>query len=115
MHHFITVIILFVLPNINQANQPFDPNSGTHTHYIKHKFYDLHFFEYNETILNPIKLTNNPNAIIQQNVTNADDSYAIHHISFQPPLPYTQIAPQMNSPRSTHQSELGFQILRSCA
>ena len=68
------LVLIGLLIDINKANQPFDPNSGDHTDYIQHKFYDLHFFEYDETVLNGIKLTNNPDAIIQQNLSNADDS-----------------------------------------
>jgi len=67
------LILLTTIIHINKPEQPFDPNSGEHINFIPHKFYDVYFFEFNETLLNGIKLTNNPNAIIQQNLSNADD------------------------------------------
>ena len=61
------------------TSEPFDPASGTHIDYIEQNFYQMYFYEYNDTILQNIKLTNNPNAIIQQNISNADDGLKYIH------------------------------------
>eukprot|EP01084_Bolivina_argentea_P087484 158015_1 len=70
-------LLLILISNTYKAEQPltlpFDPNNGNHINYLQHKFYDIYFFERNQTILDNIKLINNPNATIQQNVSNTDD------------------------------------------
>ena len=69
-----SILIVFIISITNAFNKthPFHPTSGEHIHYVEHKFYNLYYFK-NESLMDAIKLTNNPNAIIQQNVSNADD------------------------------------------
>eukprot|EP00486_Rosalina_sp_Unknown_P004805 CAMPEP_0201570916 /NCGR_PEP_ID=MMETSP0190_2-20130828/13396_1 /ASSEMBLY_ACC=CAM_ASM_000263 /TAXON_ID=37353 /ORGANISM="Rosalina sp." /LENGTH=103 /DNA_ID=CAMNT_0047994977 /DNA_START=1 /DNA_END=308 /DNA_ORIENTATION=- len=67
--------ILATIVAFSTANDPIDPNDalGQHVDYIQHKFYDLYFFPYNQTFVDSVKLTNNPDAITEQNVSNTDD------------------------------------------
>lgn len=61
---------------VSIANDPINPNDALQQHvdYIQHRFYDLYFYPYNQTFMDHIELSNNPNAILQQNTSNADDS-----------------------------------------
>ena len=70
------VAIISIVISISVGNDPIDPNDslGQNVDFIQHKFYDIFFYPYNETLLDRVKLINNPNAIIQQTTSNTDDS-----------------------------------------